>query len=155
MRKFLTNPYVVLAARVIVGGVFIYASLDKIQNPAAFSDAIDNYQFTPSELSNIFSLYVPILELVLGVMLISGIFLRGSTLISLGLMLFFILLMSRAVILGIDTHCGCFKAASNAGAQNYRQDMIMRIWEDVGYVVLLLIIQLHLWRENGRMPNEI
>ena len=43
MKQILLNKNVILCFRIILSMVFIYASYDKIINPIAFSDTIDNY----------------------------------------------------------------------------------------------------------------
>ena len=46
-------------ARLILGGVFIYASLDKIAHPAEFAKAIGNYHVVPFGLENLMALALP------------------------------------------------------------------------------------------------
>ena len=56
--------------RLIVGGVFIYASIDKIIDPYSFSKAISSYEFSStlglSMFDNLLALTLPWLELILG-----------------------------------------------------------------------------------------
>ena len=74
MKKILLNKNIFLCFRVILSIVFIYASYDKIINPIAFSDTIDNYHITPIILNNIFALVIPWLELVIGLCLFLNVF---------------------------------------------------------------------------------
>ena len=68
-------------ARIVLGIVFIYASYDKILHPAAFAKVIYNYQILPDELINLSAIFLPWLELVIGSLLIIGIWLPGSVFI--------------------------------------------------------------------------
>jgi putative oxidoreductase len=106
--KVLSNKYVVFAARLILGVVFIYASLSKIQNPGEFAQAIYNYRMVPESLINIMAIVLPWMELICGILIIIGVFVRGSALL-IGLMLaVFIIALSSALIRGLDISCGCF-----------------------------------------------
>ena len=51
--KYLENPKLILLFRVILGIIFIYASIDKIIDPLKFSNTIDNYHITPVSLNNL------------------------------------------------------------------------------------------------------
>ena len=66
MTRYFKGP-VVLIARLILGGVFIYASLDKIAHPAEFAKAIGNYHVVPFGLENLMALALPWLELIAGI----------------------------------------------------------------------------------------
>ena len=74
--RSLNLPFV---CRIILGIIFIYASYDKILDPAGFSKAIHNYHVTPIAVENLAALIIPWLELIIGVFLIFGLFLEGTT----------------------------------------------------------------------------
>ena len=98
--------------RLIIGGIFIYASLDKIADPYTFSKAIDSYEFSSllgiSFLNNILALTLPWLELILGVFLILGIYTDEVINFIIILMIFFIIMLSQAYFRGIELQdCGC------------------------------------------------
>ena len=96
------------AARLFMGGVFIYASFDKILHPAAFAEAVYNYQILPDAAVNLAALTLPWLELLLGICLIAGVWLPGATLLTTGLLTVFIAALAYNKIRGLDIHCGCF-----------------------------------------------
>ena len=74
---------VVIVSRLILGAVFIYASIDKIQNPADFAKAIANYHVVPFGLENTMALVLPWLELFAGVFIIVGFMVDGATILKL------------------------------------------------------------------------
>jgi len=137
--KSLNLPFVF---RLILGVVFIYASYDKILNPAGFSDNIHNFHVTPTAVENLAALIIPWLELIVGVFLIFGVFLEGSTSITIGLLVFFIIILSQAVLRGIDVHCGCFKSEADAGVTDLRLELIKRIAKDFVLLGMAIIIKL-------------
>ena len=97
--------------RFIVGGYFIYASLDKIVDPYAFARIIESYEFSSSigvaSLDTFLALVLPWLELILGVCLILGTFINESINIIILLLLFFIIMLFQAHFKGLDISCGC------------------------------------------------
>jgi len=102
-----------LSARLILGAVFMYASIDKIAHPASLAEAVYNYQILPGFLINPTALVLPWLELVLGVFLVLGLFQEGSVLIVTGLMVVFLGAMVFNLARGLDIHCGCFSTAAD------------------------------------------
>ena len=78
MKNLITHKYILLFFRYVLGGIFIYASLDKIHDPKTFSDLIDNYHITPHSLHNLFALILPWIELLIGISLITGIYFEAS-----------------------------------------------------------------------------
>ena len=136
--KSLNLPFVF---RLILGVVFIYASYDKILNPAGFSDNIHNFHITPTAVENLAALIIPWLELIVGVFLIFGVFLEGSTSITIGLYIFFIIILSQAVFRGIDVHCGCFKTQADAGVTDLRMELIKHIGENFVLLGMAFIIK--------------
>ena len=140
MMNLLKKYNLPLLARFILGFVFIYASLDKIADPMAFSDNIDNYHISPVQLNNLAALFIPWLELVIGLCLITGVFLDGAAIISMLLMAFFIFIITQAYLRGISLHCGCFKGSADPGMGDLRQDMLKRIFEDILFLGLSIMI---------------
>ena len=121
---------ITIIPRIILGFVFIIASYNKILDPASFSNNIHNFHITPAAVENLAALFIPWLELILGVFLIFGVFLEGSISLTIGLYIFFIFILSQAVFRGIDVHCGCFKTEADAGVADLKMGLIKRIGED-------------------------
>jgi len=149
MRKLLSNKYINLIFRLILGYVFIYASIDKIQNPAAFSDTIDNFHISPISINNFLALFIPWLELIIGICLITGIFISGASIISIGLFLLFIFVLSQAVIRGIDTDCGCFKVTEEIQNLDYKAKLIKRIIEDILLLSMTFVVYRNIHNFRG------
>jgi len=97
-----------LIFRLVVGGTFIYASLDKIANPAGFAQAIYNYRMLPVFLLHPFALALPWVELICGVAVILGTWRRGAAGIVSLMNLMFIVAIAVALARGLDISCGCF-----------------------------------------------
>lgn len=107
-KHFPGSPILTLLCRLLVGGVFIYASLDKLVHPQAFAQAIYHYRLLPLSLLHQFAIVLPMVELVVGVSLIAGIQQRGAALIAMLLNLIFIAALASALARNLDISCGCF-----------------------------------------------
>lgn len=106
----------VIVARVIIGGLFILASMHKIVDPADFAMSIRNYLIVPAAWSNFLALVVPWIELGAGTLLILGIETKPCALLTTGMLGIFLGALVYAYSIGLDIDCGCFTtAASSAG----------------------------------------
>jgi uncharacterized membrane protein YphA (DoxX/SURF4 family) len=100
---------ILLFLRVAVGGVFAYAAWSKLRDPwTLFAISIDAYHVLPQWAVLVVARTLPWLELLLGVVLVIGVFRRISTLAASALLMLFFGLMVRAYVRGETIDCGCF-----------------------------------------------
>ena len=140
--NFIRSLHLPIIFRIILGIIFIYASYDKILDPAGFSKNIHNFHVTPIAIENILALVIPWLELIIGIFLIFGLFLDGTINITIALLILFIIVLSQAVFRGIDVHCGCFKTEADVGVTDLRFELIKRIVEDFILLGMAFVIQM-------------
>jgi putative oxidoreductase len=108
--------YFTLAARLFIGGLFIYASIYKISDPVNFAVSIRNYMIIPPSWSNLLALTLPWIEIGAGVFLILGIQTKPAALLTTGMLGVFLGALIYAYSIGLDIDCGCFSpAASSSG----------------------------------------
>jgi putative oxidoreductase len=89
------NAHFILAIRLILAAVFIYASLQKIGRPLAFADEIRMYRILEiGPPLYIMAIALPWIELFCGISLVTGILMRGSALILLALNAIFLVAVS-------------------------------------------------------------
>jgi len=114
MRKMIDNDYLTLLSRLLVGGMFIYASFYKIVDPAAFAKSIWFYHLVPGKFINLMALVLPWLEMTCGLAVIVGYWHRGAALWSSLMLVVFIAALASTIVRGISIDCGCFRAAQSA-----------------------------------------
>lgn len=136
MKKLFENKYFSIAVRLVLGGVFMYASFDKMANPEAFADIIDNYHILPYQLVNALAIFLPWLEFITGLFLVTGKWVKGSLLIYTTLLVIFIIALSQALIRGLDISCGCFSVKPSSTSEVW-----LRIVEDM--ILLFFSIMLY------------
>lgn len=119
----------------VVGGVFIYASIDKIINPDAFARIIHNYRILPPQAINALAIILPWLELVTGICLMLGFKYRSANFLIFTMTIVFIIALGSAYLRGINLNCGCFSTASAT-----KSNMLARIFEDLLIIIANLTI---------------
>jgi uncharacterized membrane protein YphA (DoxX/SURF4 family) len=112
--------------RLFLGVIFVYASLDKILHPAVFAEIIYNYQVLPEALINFTSIFLPWLELLLGLLLIFGFWLPGAVLIASSLFLVFFATLILNSARGLDIDCGCFSVSTAASSGGHMLWYLLR-----------------------------
>lgn len=147
MRKLIDNSYLTLAARLLVGGVFVAFSFSKIIDPGSFAKSIWYYHMVPGYLINFMALILPWLEMLTGLGLIFGVLYRGSIAWVIIMLLVFIIALSTAVAQGLDISCGCYKSTTSSSGE-----VGEAIIHDI--VLIALSIQLYFSRSNRWMAGK-
>jgi uncharacterized membrane protein YphA (DoxX/SURF4 family) len=98
-----------LLLRIALGVVFVYAAWLKLRDPwQMFAMSIDSYQLLPMWAVRVVARTLPWLELLLGALLLAGLWLRLSAGATSLLLLGFFVLMIRAWAKHMEINCGCF-----------------------------------------------
>lgn len=95
-------------SRIVFGGIFITASIDKILHPRAFAEVIFNYRILPDVLINLVATIIPWIEFTTGFFVVIGVGIMGGLAILNGLLAIFSALIVFNIIRGVDISCGCF-----------------------------------------------
>jgi putative oxidoreductase len=106
--RFLRSRWLNLAARLIIGGLFLYASIEKVLHPAAFAMAVRAYKLIPFSLSNLFAICVSWSEIVAATLLVLGIFTRRAAGAIFLLLIMFTGAISTVLVRHMVIDCGCF-----------------------------------------------
>ncbi len=135
LRRHLEDPFLLLGMRILVGLVFVVASIEKISDPAAFGVSISNYRILPDSLVPIPATFLPWLELLCGLGLLFGLLVRGSCFLIVSMLLVFTSALLYTIARGLDISCGCF-------SQNPKADVIgwWKIAENLGLIGATLVI---------------
>ena len=146
MKMVFENRWFVISLRVAVGGVFLYAGATKIANPLAFADSIATFQILPRHLLNVVALGLPPFEILLGVMLLTGVQTRLASLGITVLAIIFGVVLGQALVRGLHVDCGCFGSG---------QPSALKTWGSFGRAGLLALIGTWLYFKNlkHRLPE--
>lgn len=102
------NQRVQMLLRFGLAGVFGYAAVGKIADPAAFAFAIDNYRLVPWSMAAGLALYLPWLEIAAAAALFWNRTRGGGLAILTGLSGVFAVALTSGLVRGLDISCGCF-----------------------------------------------
>lgn len=130
MKALLQARWFLLALRVGVAAIFLYAGITKIGDPQSFADSIATFQMLPPELNNLVALGIPVLEVILALMLLVGWKLRPAAFGILGLTVVFAIALTQALIRGLEVDCGCFGSGEPAA---------LKTWASLGRDLLLMV----------------
>lgn len=126
--SLLENPVLTLVLRVLLGCLFLYGGASKLSDLKSFAEAIENYQLLPLGVINFFALFVPWLEVLAGIAVITGILLRGGAFLLTLLMLIFTAAIALSIANGVDITCGCalpFSDAARVGWKKLVENLVL------------------------------
>ena len=103
--------------RLLLAGVLLYASADKIIHPQDFASIVKGYHVLPEYLVHPVALWLPWFELTLGACLFTGFLRDGALALATGLLAVFWITLIVNYFRGIDVACGCFSSAADAGSE--------------------------------------
>lgn len=144
-RRRLWWGWFVTLARLVVGGVWIGAGYTKIIDVGASVRAVRAYQLLPEAVVPALGATLPVVEILLGVLMVLGAFVRVAAVASAVLMAAFVVGIASAWARGLRIDCGCF---GSGGVLAEGQDPTYG-WElarDVGLIVLAGVCA---WRPSG------
>ncbi len=98
------------SARLLVGCIFIVSGFEKVVTPYQnFLYVIEGYEILPTAAATIIAQIFPWIEIVVGIFLILGLWLRESLAAAMIMFLVFIVVVAQALIRNLPIgECGCF-----------------------------------------------
>jgi len=132
IKTILESAWAGRIARILLGAIFIYASIEKLQQPLEFARLIDAYRILPEKFVIVVAVILPFLELICGILLIAGVWTVPS-LTWIGLLLIvFTAGLVQAYLRGLAIDCGCFSVTgSKSGISAWtilRDSLILLLW---------------------------
>lgn len=97
-----------LVARLVTGGVWIVAGALKLPHPDESVRAVRAYDLLPEAIVPAVGHLLPVLEVVIGLCLVLGVVVRGTSVVSALLFVAFIIGIASAWARGMSIDCGCF-----------------------------------------------
>ncbi len=129
-----------LVARLVTGGVWIWAGALKLGDSYQSVEAVRAYELLPESLVEPVGYLLPVLEVVVGVALVLGVLTRGAAVLSALLFVVFIIGIASAWARGLQIDCGCF------GGGGYDPDASSQYPWEIARDSVLLLVSLYLVR---------
>src|SRR5512137_1124013 len=118
--NFITN-----GARLVLGALFVWASVTKIPDMAAFAESVANYRIVPPTLVPLAAVVLVGVELAAGLALVANLWTRASALVLAALLAGFTVGLTSALVRGIDLACGCFGGNAPATWWTVARDVVL------------------------------
>lgn len=113
MLDFHASPYLVLFARLCIGGVFLASGIAKLADRPGTAASMARYPFLPSGSGKMLGFILPLLELAVGVMLLLGLYTIYAALAAICLFALFSVLILYDLATGSNQSCHCFGKLSD------------------------------------------
>jgi uncharacterized membrane protein YphA (DoxX/SURF4 family) len=110
--RWLRNPWLHRLLGLALGAIFLYAAHAKVLDPRPLVTIIWNYRILPPGPVNLMAIYMPWMELVVGIALVTGFKRRAAALCSAGLLVAFIVALGINAVRGVNVACGCFSTSA-------------------------------------------
>ena len=137
MRRYLLDPWLTVRTQIALGLVFVIAAFGKLLDPPAFAKAIWNYQLLPPWSVHPLALVMPWLELLCGLALCLGLWVRAATSWLLALLVVFTVALSINLARHHPVDCGCFHLGGPVKTDAQRLvDLKWAILRDLGLMLL-------------------
>jgi uncharacterized membrane protein YphA (DoxX/SURF4 family) len=143
-------PWVTTAARLLLAGVLIVAGGLKIGTPALSVQSVKAYELLPDSIATAVGHGLPILEIVIGVLLVVGLLTRAMAVISALLMLAFVIGIASAWARGLRIDCGCFGSGGPL-AEGQDPQYLWEILRDIGLMAAAAWVA---WFPPGRFALD-
>ena len=127
------HRWLALLARLYLGQLFLLAAVHKIAQPQSFAVDVATYQLLPLPLINLFAIVVPSIEVLIGMLLLLGLWVRGAAMVLGALMVSFMVALGWALYLKLDMTCGCF---ASQGATDEDPISLLTMARDAGWLIL-------------------
>ena len=145
-RKLGPADFVLLFARLVVGVLMIYVSIDKLQDPVAFLKVVKQYEVVPVAwyvALNSIAVIMPWVELLGGAALLVGVALRGTGAVMFGMLIAFSIAITMRTLHIMDTEGLPFMEVKfDCGCGTGEQIIWLKLLENSGLVLLSLLITL-------------
>jgi uncharacterized membrane protein YphA (DoxX/SURF4 family) len=133
-------PWAGLVARLVLGGVFLYAGLLKVGNPKDAGAAVQAYRLLPPDLARTIGYALPTIEIGLALLLIVGLFTRYAAAAIGVLLVAFIVGIVSVWVRGYNIDCGCFGSGGDVTGGDRHWRYATEIVRDLGMLALAVFL---------------
>ena len=131
--------------RIVLGVFFIYVGYAKLDHADKVAQNLLMLDLLPWSTINCFAVWMICFEMVIGILLITGVWLRACSTLVMGFCVVCLGLIWYAIASGLTLHCGCFVTAPTGAARTWAS-----LWQEGG----ILVACVWLWTTTGNRLKE-
>ena len=143
------QPWVSTVLRLGLAAVAFAAGFPKITDIPVSVRAVRAYEILPESLVPTAGIVLPMVEIILGVLLLLGLFTRFSAMAFGGLMVVFVLGIASAWARGLTIDCGCFGGGGVVDADQTQYPL--EILRDLALLAAATVLA---WRPRSRLSLD-
>lgn len=132
----------ILLLRLVLGGLLLYAAISKWPAPRAFAEDVANYRLLPAPMVPLGTVALLGAEVVLGALLLLGVWAREVALLTTLLAALFTAAVASALWRGLKIDCGCFGAGGSPAT-------MMTLLRDLALLACAGLLCALSWRRPG------
>ena len=144
-------PGVLGGIRILLGGILVWAGAGKLLQTSSFAADIARYQIMPDGLSIVIASALPMMEVGLGLCLLSATCLLPALTTTAVLLLAFLLAQISVMARGLTISCGCFGSDSPVGTMSIIRTTSLLFSALFACGVLLFILR----QQHESLPQPI
>jgi hypothetical protein len=150
---FLRSDWLRVRLQIGLGAIFIAAAIAKILDPPTFAKNLWAYDLLPDWLINLQALFLPGIELVIGLALVLGLIPRPAAALAAILLVIFAVALLWNIVAGNPVSCSCFEL--NPAPKTCDQLVKEMWWVIVRDLAALLLAGFVIWGgERRRRPER-
>ncbi len=134
----LRNRWLHRTLGVVMGCIFLYAAASKLIDPRPLVTIIWGYRILPPGPINLMAIYMPWVELLVAIGLLTGCKRRAAALLASGLLTMFIVALGINAVRGVNVACGCFSASAEDVSNAWL--LVLRDTPMLAAVLVLLLV---------------
>jgi len=131
VRSLRGNAWIGMAWRLILAAVLIYAGVVKVFEPDGARNAVLAYRIFDADVASVLGWVLPIGEIIIGLLLLVGIFVRWAGLATALLMTGFIIGIASVWMRGYNIDCGCFGGGGDITGEGKNWRYLSEILRDL------------------------
>jgi len=105
------NRKIVWGLQAVLGAFFIWSGITKLPDLSGFTQTVANYQLVDRPWDAVAAYFVPWVEIIAGLALVTGILVKGGLLILLTMLIGFSAAIAWVWSQGLNINCGCYGAS--------------------------------------------
>ncbi|WP_412541827.1 MauE/DoxX family redox-associated membrane protein [Longispora sp. K20-0274] len=144
-RRHITKAISTLA-RLGLAGVWLFAGGSKVSDLGGSVRAVGAYELLPNGAAQVVGAALPFVEIMIGLLLLAGLFTRAAAVLSAVLFVVFIFGIASAWSRGLQIDCGCF-GSGGALAPGESPTYFWETLRDIGFLAAagFLILKARTW----------
>ena len=130
-RSVTGNVWIGMVFRLILAAVLIYAGVAKVFEPDGARNAILAYRIFDANIASVLGWALPIGEIIIGLLLLVGLFVRWAGLATALLMIGFVVGIASVWMRGYNIDCGCFGGGGDITGEGKNWRYLSEILRDL------------------------